>query len=648
MRANTSSTGGRVVNRTLLVLLVGGSWALVPLALGQSAAAQPRFALTSPSPALDGPSIDDIVQQAYLKASNTGVGDFFGLSVSVSGETVVIGALSEDSNATGVNGDQSNNGAEDSGAAYVFVRSGAGWIQQAYLKASNTDKLDWFGASVSLSGDTLVVGAYREASNSPGVNGDQSNNSAWGAGAAYVFVRTGTTWSQEAYLKASNPQALDLFGLSVSVSGDTVLVGAHGEASDATGVNGDQSNNNAELSGAAYVFVRNGTSWSQQAYLKASNTGAHDFFGDSVSVSGDTAVVGAPEEDSNATGVNGDQNDNHAGDSGAAYVFVRSGMDWSQQAYLKASNTDLGDGFGAAVSVSGDTVLVGAYGEGSDATGVNGDQRNENADYSGAVYAFTRNGATWTQQAYLKASNTGGGDVFGTSVAVSGNTAVVGAVQEDSNAIGVNGDQTINHASQAGAAYVFVRSGTSWSQLAYLKASNTGANDEFGVSAAVSGDTVAVGAYLEDSDATGVNGDQSNNNASVAGAAYVFDLDLDAWADLGSGLAGSSGVPLLVGSGPLAPSSGNQLDLSGADPSTPATLVFGLSLLDAPFKGGTLVPAPLLLVPLATNPSGALSLPFLWPSNVPPGTALYFQVWISDPGAISGFSASNALEGVSA
>jgi hypothetical protein len=194
-------------------------------------------------------TIDPIAQVAYLKASNTDAGDFFGVAVSVSGDTVVVGAAAEDSNATGVNGDQSNNSATNSGAAYVFVRNGTTWSQQAYLKASNTGVGDFFGRPVSVSGDTIVVGAQSEASNATGVNGDQSDNSAPASGAAYVFVRNGTTWSQQAYLKASNTGAVDVFGYSVSVSGDTVVVGAYREDSNATGVNGDESNNLAHNSG---------------------------------------------------------------------------------------------------------------------------------------------------------------------------------------------------------------------------------------------------------------------------------------------------------------------------------------------------------------------------------------------------------------
>ncbi len=149
---------------------------------------------------------------------------------------------------------------------------------------------------MALSGDTLVVGAYEEDSNATGVNGEQGNNLASNAGAAYVFVRSGNTWSQQAYLKASNTGADDLFGWSVALSGDTLVVGAWGEDSNATGVGGDQGNNLAEYAGAAYVFVRSGGLWSQQAYLKASNTGADDGFGSSVALSGDTLVVGANRE----------------------------------------------------------------------------------------------------------------------------------------------------------------------------------------------------------------------------------------------------------------------------------------------------------------------------------------------------------------
>ncbi len=470
-------------------------------------------------------TVDPIAQQAYLKASNAGLGDEFGYSVAVSGDTVVIGAPGEASSATVINGNQADNSASDSGAAFVFVRSGTTWSQQAYLKASNAEANDMFGFSVAVSGDTVVVGAYREDSSATGIDGDQADNSAPFSGAAYVFVRNDGDWSQQAYLKASNTGAGDFFARSVAVSGDTVLVGAPREDGSATGIDGNQADNKAPASGAAYVFVRSGSVWSQQAYLKASNTGNGDEFGYSVAVDDETLVVGAIWEDSSATGVNGNQADKSAFAAGAAYVFGRDGTSWSQQAYVKASNTGAGDQFGSRVAVSGDTVVVGARWEASSATGIDGDQADNSAPCSGAAYAFVRNpGApgSWSQQAYLKASNTGAGDQFGWSLAVSGDTVVVGAHMEDSSATGIDGNQADSSAADSGAAYVFVRSSGAWGQLAYLKASNTGANDNFGSSVAVSGDTVLAGASGEASDATGVNGNQANNGAVDSGAAYVF------------------------------------------------------------------------------------------------------------------------------
>jgi hypothetical protein len=219
-----------------------------------------------------------------------------------------------------VNGNQSDNSAIHAGAAYVFVRNGTTWTQQAYLKASNTEALDGFGA-VAVSGNTVVVGALSEDSSATGVNGNQSNNSALSSGAAYVFVRSGTTWSQQAYLKASHTGAGDLFGSSVGLSGNTILVGAGGEDSYATGVNGNQASDAASGSGAAYLFVRSGTTWTQQAYLKASNTGFNYHFGSSVAASGNLAVIGSPEEASYATGVNGNQTNDWAPGAGAVYLF---------------------------------------------------------------------------------------------------------------------------------------------------------------------------------------------------------------------------------------------------------------------------------------------------------------------------------------
>ncbi len=388
-------------------------------------------------------------QQAYLKASNAGGGDYFGYAVAVSGDTVVVGACQEASSTTGVNSTPNDN-ATYAGAAYVFVRSGTTWTQQAYLKASNTGAYDSFGEAVAVSGDTVVVGATYEDSSTTGVD-STPNNSGSNSGAAYIFVRSGTEWTQQAYLKASNTGGGDHFGVAVAVSDETVVVGASWEGSSTTGVNSTP-NEGASLSGAAYVFTRSGTTWSQQAYLKASNTGAGDYFGYPVSITGDTMVVGAFGEDSGTTGVDSTPDEN-AANSGAAYVFVRSGTAWTQQAFLKASNAGAGDYFGMGVGISGDTVTVGAYAEDSSSTGVNSSP-NESAANSGAAYVFTRSGTAWIQQAYLKAFNAGASDCFGTWVAVSGDTVVVGAHTEDSSSTGVNSTSN-ESAPNSGAAYVF-------------------------------------------------------------------------------------------------------------------------------------------------------------------------------------------------
>ncbi|WP_245845080.1 FG-GAP repeat protein [Noviherbaspirillum humi] len=409
-------------------------------------------------------------QQAFIKASNPGDSDAFGSAIALSadGNTLAVGANKEDSVATGINGNQADNSASDSGAVYVFSRQNGNWIQQAYVKASNTpmgaDQL--FGNSVALSsdGDILAVGAPRESSLATGVNGNQNNSGATFSGAVYVFVRSGSAWSQQAYIKASNTQASDSFGYSVALSSDgsTLAVGANGEDSSSTGINGDQANNGASDSGAVYVFVRAGSAWSQQAYLKASNTSADARFGDSVALSADgsTLAVGASLENSSATGINGDSSNNTSTYSGAVYVFTRSGGVWSQQAYIKASNTGAGDEFGASISLSsdGNTLAVSAYGEDSSATTLNGEQSSNAASASGAAYVFTRSGVNWTQQAYVKATNTQASDAFGSSVAMSGDgkTLAVGAVGEDSYSTGIGGDQNDDQSnSQKGAVYLY-------------------------------------------------------------------------------------------------------------------------------------------------------------------------------------------------
>jgi hypothetical protein len=459
----------------------------------------------------------------YIKASNTGGSDYFGFSVDIDGDTIVVGAYLEDSVATGINGDDTDDTAGASGAAYVFKRSGSTWSQEAYLKPSNTQAGDHYGYRVAVDGDTVVVGARYESSNATGVNGDDSNDLASDSGAAYVYKRSGTTWTQEAYLKASNTDNEDHFGSRVDIDGDTIIVSARSEDSNATGVNGDDTDDSAGESGAVYVFKRSGSTWSQEAYLKASNTAGTNYFGIDIAIDADTIVIGAHGEDSDSTGVNGDDTNSGANNSGAAYVFKRSGTTWTQEAYLKASNAEADDNFGVGVAVSGDTIVVGSRYESSSATGVNGDDTDNSSSDSGAAYVFKRSGTTWTQEAYLKASNTASDERFGFAVGVSGDTIVVGAYQEDSSATGINGDDTDNSAGESGAAYIFKRKEDVWSQEAYLKASNTGGTDSFGINLSIDEDTVVVGAYFEDSNATGVNGDGTDNTAGNSGAVYVFE-----------------------------------------------------------------------------------------------------------------------------
>ena len=482
-------------------------------------------------------------QVAYLKASNPAEDVNFGsggtltgnagnsAAISADGNTMAIGAPHESSGAKGINGNQNDHSVYSAGAVYVFTRTGNTWAQQAYVKASNPGEGDNFGSTVALSsdGNTMAVAAYYEASAATGINGNQNDRSIPQAGAVYVFTRTGNTWSQPAYIKASNTGRAgvgeafgkgDQFGYSMSLNadGNTLAVGAIGEDSAAKGINGDQADDSAMGSGAAYVFTRSGGAWSQQAYVKSSNTAPNVMFGYSIGVSrdGNTLAVGEYDADRG---------------KGALYVFTRSASTWSQQARLQASNAENGDslGYSLAISEDGNTIAAGAADEDCLTPGINppGCDNDQKLDTSaGAAYVFVRNGSTWTQQAFLKASNPHRQDWFGVRVTISGdgNTVAVGAQNEDSAAKGINGNQADTSASEAGAVYYFTRSGTTWTQQAYVKASNTDAGDEFGSSMALSRDgrTLLVGARGEDSGAKGINGNQADDTVRDAGAAYVF------------------------------------------------------------------------------------------------------------------------------
>lgn len=466
-------------------------------------------------------------QEGYFKASNTPVtaaGGRFGRGLALDGDTLVVGAPNESSGGKGIGGDQNGlPAAPAAGAVYVFTRSGNGWQQQAYLKASTPHAGDQFGFSVALSGDTLAVGAVTESSNATGIDGNQADTSAAGSGAVFVFTRAGSTWTQQAYIKASNTRAGAEFGKVLALDGTTLVVGSAAETSNAVGINGNQADVSIDGAGAASVFTRAGSTWSQQAYLKASNNSAPGMaFGSSVAISGDSLVVGALNERSSAVGVNGNAADTSTQGAGAAYVFARSGSTWSQQAYVKASNTRANAFFGYSVALHKDTLAVGAIRDSSGASGVNGNQIDTSTAAAGAVYVFTRTAATWAQQAYVKASNNAVDLVFGTALAVRNDTLAIGATHESSKGSGINGLQSDASMTWAGSAYLFGRSGSTWTQHAYLKASNPVADAQFGSSVVLTDDTLAIGAVREPSKASGINGGQADTSLVGAGAVYVL------------------------------------------------------------------------------------------------------------------------------
>ena len=372
-----------------------------------------------------------------LLPSDGAVQNYFSVSVSVDGDTALIGAYHD------------YDGGINSGSVYVFTHSENTWVEQTKLLALDRANSDGFGVSVSLSGNTALIGA------------DYDDDNGKNSGSVYVFTRSGNSWTEQAKILASDGAAGDYFGHSVCLSSDTAIIGAYGD-NDGRG----------PLSGSAYVFTRSGSTWTEQAKLLPSDGKEWDRFGDSVSINGNIALVGADWAD-------WDYPYGHA--AGSVYVFTRSGSTWTQQAKLQASDGVEFAHFGKSVSLSGDTVLIGAYGD------------DDNGDFSGSAYVFTRTGSTWTQQAKLLASDGTGSEGFGKSVSLSGDTALIGAFEDNS-----------------GSAYVFTRSGGStWTEQAKLQASDAAANG-FGWSVSLSGDTALIGAIWD-----GTNGRES-------GSAYIF------------------------------------------------------------------------------------------------------------------------------
>ncbi|MCI0710193.1 MAG: FG-GAP repeat protein [Chloroflexi bacterium] len=357
------------------------------------------------------------IQQAKLTASDGSADAVFGSELALSGDTALIGSP----------GDEDNGVA--SGSAYVFTRSGTLWNQQAKLLPANGFDYHVFGGAVALDGDTALIGAY----------GDFCTAGEW-CGSAYVFTRSGSTWTQQARLTAPDADDWDYFGVAVAIDGDTALIGAF---ADECAVGDD--------CGSAYVFVHSGGLWSQQAKLAAPDLAAYDGFGGSVALDGDTALIGASDADCVVWA-----------NCGSVYVYIRSGTIWSQQAKLLPSNAVAQGRFGGSVSLDGDNALIGAEGDKS-------------------VYAFIRSGTLWTQQARLTTSDSPEFQGFGASVALAGDMALIGAYLDDDNGY------------QSGSAYVFTRSGTVWSQQDKLLPVDGASEDWFGGVVALDATTALVG-----------------------------------------------------------------------------------------------------------------------------------------------------------
>ncbi len=361
------------------------------------------------------------ILQQKITASDAQAGDIFGVSVSISSDYAIVGASGEDPSGTA-----------GAGSAYIFKRSDAGWAQQQKINASDAQASDSFGISVSISGDYAIVGASGE---------DPSGT--LNAGSAYIFKRNGTSWAQQQKINASDKEAKDYFGWSVSISGNYTIVGAPYE--DLSSI----SNISTTDAGSAYIFNRSGTTWSQQQKINASDKQAHDNFGWSVSINGAYAIVGAPYEDPSSI------SNISTTDAGSAYIFKRSGTTWSQQQKINASDKGAGDYFGYSVSIDGDYAIVGAPYE--DPSSIS----NISTLNAGSAYIFKRSDTAWAQQQKINASDKGANGLFGQSVSISGDYAVVGAPGEDPS-------NTLN----AGSAYIFSRSDVGWAQQQKINASD--------------------------------------------------------------------------------------------------------------------------------------------------------------------------------
>jgi hypothetical protein len=427
-------------------------------------------------------------------ASDRASGDYYGMSVAISGEYAIAGALGQDLDASG------GNSLMSPGAAYILSNSSGSWQQVQKIAASERAAQDFFGHSVAISGDYAIVGAYGDDED---VNGA---NQLLSAGSAFIFVNNSGTWQQVQKITAADRAANAYFGSAVAISGDYAIVGAYGESTDAAGTN------SLSGAGAAYVFFNNNGTWQQVNKLVASDRAASDWFGNAVAISGNYAIVGAPYEDEDAAG------GNTAGSAGSAYIFANNAGDWQEAQKITASDRAGFDIFGASVAIyeglsgafTAGYAVVGAPNEDEDAGGAN------TLNAAGSVYVFKSiSTGSWIELQKIAASDRIAGDSFGSAVAIDGDYLIAGALNRDEN------DAQSTMQADCGAAYIYENIGVNFQQERKIRAEDRAANDYFGQAVAISGGNVIAGANREDEDAAG------NNTLADAGSAYFYNNGSD-------------------------------------------------------------------------------------------------------------------------
>jgi hypothetical protein len=418
-------------------------------------------------------------QDAFIKASNPGDNDLFGLGVALDGDTLVAGAPNEDGGAGGVNPGSTSGASTDSGAAYVFVREGEKWAQQAHLKAENPVANERFGASVAISGDVIAVGA---SGNDPI---DRPTN-ATTSGAVYVFARSAGKWSQVARV-AGDANASDLFGFQVRLTADRLYVGAPYESSGAT------------RSGAVYVFDALDGMWTRRAKLKAARPIAESAFGIGFGFDANTLVVGAFTDSSASE------------NAGSAYVFELHDGEWSERQRLEAVMPVRGANFGWSAAVLGDTLVVGAPRWG-----------HYLATPSGEVYVFRRSADGWRQTAVLEAPVPRSSDYYGVGLELRPSMLMVAASGDWGGGGGLSSDFRDGSQESSGAIFLYSIEGDKFVRGGYIKADMPAWGDSFGVSFATSGNTLAIGSAFDNRGTSGVNPTSTAAARTDSGAAFVF------------------------------------------------------------------------------------------------------------------------------